>query len=54
MESLENDYVALNALLNIPKDGHIQFDKDKQAVREYFIEHVNKNTVFFHDLEEKI
>ncbi|TXH11062.1 MAG: hypothetical protein E6R04_03340 [Spirochaetes bacterium] len=35
-------------------DGKIQFDKDHQAAREYFLQHVNQNTVFFHDLEEKL
>ena len=32
----------------------IQFDADRQAARQYFLQHVNNNTVFFHDLEEKI
>src|SRR5205085_4861742 len=27
---------------------------DKKAVRAYFLEHVNPNTVFFHTLEEKL
>jgi len=35
-------------------DGKIQFDADRQAAREYFLQHVNQNTVFFHDLEEKL
>lgn len=48
------DYIALNAMLTIPKDGKIQFDKDKEATRLFFTEHVNNNTRFFHDLEEKI
>src|SRR5215217_5107335 len=50
----ELDYIALNAALNIPKDGKIEFHKDKEAVKAYFTENINKNTVFFHDLEEKI
>ncbi|KAJ1680705.1 hypothetical protein LUZ63_024075 [Rhynchospora breviuscula] len=29
-------------------DGKIQFDADKRAAREYFLQHVNQNTVFFH------
>jgi ribonucleoside-diphosphate reductase alpha chain len=46
---------ALNAMLNLyGTDGKIQFDKDRQAAREYFLQHVNQNTVFFHDLEEKL
>lgn len=49
------DYHALNAMLNLfDADGKIQFDKDKLAVRHYFLQHVNQNTVFFHDLAEKL
>lgn len=48
------DYHALNALLNLyDADGKIQFDKDREAANQYFLQHVNQNTVFFHDLEEK-
>lgn len=51
----ELDYHALNAMLNlVGKDGKIQFEADKKAVREYFLQHVNQNTVFFGDLEEKL
>lgn len=35
-------------------NGKIQFDKDKEAARSYFLDHVNQNTVFFHSLEEKL
>ncbi|EGD56907.1 ribonucleotide-diphosphate reductase subunit alpha [Gordonia neofelifaecis NRRL B-59395] len=35
-------------------DGNIQFDKDREAARQYFLQHVNQNTVFFHDLDEKL
>lgn len=49
------DYHSLNAQLNLyGDDGKIQFDADRQAARQYFLQHVNKNTVFFHDLEEKM
>lgn len=49
------DYHALNALLNLyDANGRIQFDKDREAANQFFLEHVNQNTVFFHDLEEKI
>ncbi|MDR6939520.1 class 1b ribonucleoside-diphosphate reductase subunit alpha [Arcanobacterium hippocoleae] len=49
------DYHALNAQLNLyDADGKIQFDADRMAARQYFLQHVNKNTVYFHDLEEKI
>ncbi|WP_372435069.1 class 1b ribonucleoside-diphosphate reductase subunit alpha [Actinotalea soli] len=49
------DYHALNAMLNLyGPNGEIQFDRDREAAREYFLQHVNQNTVFFHDLEEKL
>ncbi|GCE78175.1 class 1b ribonucleoside-diphosphate reductase subunit alpha [Cellulomonas biazotea] len=49
------DYHALNAMLNLyDADGKIQFDKDREAARQYFLQHVNQNTVFFHDLAEKL
>jgi ribonucleoside-diphosphate reductase alpha chain len=48
-------YQDLNANLNLlDNDGKIQFDKDKEAVKAYFIENINLNTVFFHSLEEKL
>lgn len=49
------DYHSLNAMLNIyGDDGKIRFDMDKEAARQYFLQHVNQNTVFFHTLREKI
>ena len=51
----EHDYHALNAMLNLyDADGRIQFDKDILAAREYFLQHVNQNTVFFHNQDEKL
>lgn len=50
----EVDYFALNNELNIPKDGKIQIDKDREAVKRYFLDYVNPNTVFFHSIEEKL
>lgn len=48
-------YHELNAMLNLyDANGKIQFDKDKEAAREYFLEHVNMNTVFFHSLKERL
>jgi len=48
-------YHELNAMLNLyGPDGKIQFDKDKEAAKAYFLDHVNQNTVFFHTLEEKL
>lgn len=50
----EVDYFALNNELNIPKDEKIQIDKDREAVKRYFLDYVNPNTVFFHSIEEKL
>lgn len=51
----QQDYHSLNAMLNLyDKDGNIQFDKDREAARQFFLQHVNQNTVFFHNLEEKL
>jgi ribonucleoside-diphosphate reductase alpha chain len=48
-------YHELNAMLNLyGPNGEIQFDKDKEAAKAYFLDHVNQNTVFFHSLEEKL
>lgn len=38
----------------IQKDGKYQFEKDKEAVHSYFVDYINQNTVFFHDLREKL
>ncbi|MFV8846029.1 class 1b ribonucleoside-diphosphate reductase subunit alpha [Serratia fonticola] len=49
------DYHSLNAMLNLyDAEGRIQFDKDRLAARQYFLQHVNQNTVFFHNLAEKL
>ena len=46
------DYHALNAMLNLyDAEGKIQFDADKRAAREYFLQHVNQNTVTFESLD---
>ena len=49
------DYHALNAMLNLyDAEGNIRFDADRKAARQYFLQHVNQNTVFFHSLDEKL
>lgn len=49
------DYHALNAMLNLYDEaGNIRFEADRMAARQYFLQHVNQNTVFFHSLEEKL
>jgi ribonucleoside-diphosphate reductase alpha chain len=54
-DDISLDYHALNAMLNLYDDqGRIQFDMDRKAARQYFLKHVNQNTVFFHNLEEKL
>ena len=35
-------------------DGKIQFEKDHEAAHQYFLQHVNQNTVFFHNQDEKL
>ncbi|WP_018001357.1 class 1b ribonucleoside-diphosphate reductase subunit alpha [Paracoccus sp. N5] len=51
----ELDYHALNAMLNLyDGEGKIRFDADRKAARQYFLQHVNQNTVFFHNLDEKL
>ena len=48
-------YQDLNAMINLwGADQKLQLEKDKLAVRKYFLEHVNQNTVFFHSLKERL
>ena len=49
----DTTYQSLNSEVNILKDGKLQLDKDHEAARAYFLEEVNQNTVFFHNLREK-
>ena len=52
---MTSTYHELNAQLNLwDADGKIQFGKDKEATKAYFLENINQNTVFFHSLEEKL
>lgn len=53
-KSQEVTYFSLNNELNRPVDGTIPLHKDKEAVRAFFLEHVNPNTVFFYTLDEKL
>ena len=49
------DYHSLNAMLNLyDADGRLRFDAARMAARQYFLQHVNQNTVFFHSLDEKL
>ncbi|MCY8546622.1 class 1b ribonucleoside-diphosphate reductase subunit alpha [Bacillus vallismortis] len=47
-------WIKLNNEVMIQKDGKYQFEKDKEAVHSYFVDYINQNTVFFHDLKEKL
>lgn len=52
---MQADFRTLNAELNLyDEDGNLQLHKDKEAARQYFLQHVNRNTIFFHTLEEKL
>ena len=55
MGTTPTSYHELNAELNLyGPNGEIQFDKDEEAAKQYFLQHVNDNTVFFHSLAEKL
>lgn len=48
-------WIELNNEVKIKaEDGSFQFHKDKEAVKSFFVDHINQNTVFFHDVEEKL
>lgn len=51
---VDNKWILKNNEITIKKDGEFQFEKDKEAVYSYFVDYVNKNTVFFHNLQEKL
>ena len=51
----EESPVALNAQLNLwGPDGKVQFDKDKEAARQHFLQVINPRTQHFYSLEEKL
>ena len=47
-------WLKLNNEIMIQKDGGYQFEKDREAAHSYFVDYINQNTVFFHDLKEKL
>lgn len=51
---MDKNWIYLNNEIMIQKDGKYQLEKDKEAVFSYFVDYVNKNTVFFHNLKEKM
>lgn len=47
-------WIHLNNEIMMKKGDDFQLEKDKEAVYSYFVDYVNKNTVFFHNLREKM
>lgn len=47
-------WILLNNEIMVKQGDDYQLDKDKEAVKSYFLDYVNKNTVFFYTLKEKI
>ena len=55
LNSTQLDYHALNAMLNLyDADGRIQFEKDHVATRQFFLQHVEPNTVSFASAGERL
>ncbi|WP_257668916.1 class 1b ribonucleoside-diphosphate reductase subunit alpha [Parapedobacter tibetensis] len=47
-------WILLNNEIMTKHDDEYSLHKDKEAVRSYFLDYVNKNTVFFYTLKEKV
>ncbi|WP_288656938.1 class 1b ribonucleoside-diphosphate reductase subunit alpha [Pantoea sp. UBA6567] len=55
LNSTQLDYHALNAMLNLyDTAGHIQFEKDREAARQFFLQHVQPNTLTFSSAAERL
>ncbi|PPB12976.1 class 1b ribonucleoside-diphosphate reductase subunit alpha [Brevibacillus laterosporus] len=54
MSNLIPKWIELNNEVVIKKNDQFQFNKDKEAAKSYFVDYINQNTVFFHDLKEKL
>ncbi len=55
LNSTQLDYHALNAMLNLYEaDGRIQFEKDHEATRQFFLQHVEPNTVQFASAADRL
>jgi ribonucleoside-diphosphate reductase alpha chain len=50
------EYLKLNneVLNTYSLTGEVDRDKDKEAAKRYFLDEINKQTVFFHNLKEKL
>lgn len=51
---LAKSWILLNNEIMVKQNDEYSLHKDKEAVRSYFLNYVNKNTVFFYTLKEKI
>lgn len=48
-------WILLNNEVNIKNEkGQLQLEKDKEAVKSYFVDHINKKMQFFYTLQEKL
>jgi len=50
----QSDYTSLNAQLNLVGENKINFEADKEAARQYIINEINHNMVYFLNLREKL
>ena len=51
---MQQTYRDINSEINLLSEGGgLQLHRDHDAARAFFLEHVNPNTVFFHNLREK-
>ena len=49
---MKTTYRDINSEINLlSESGGLQLDRDHDAARAFFLEHVNPNTVFFHNLQ---
>ena len=55
MKVSQESFHELNAMLNLwGADGKIQLDKDREAARQFFLQHVNRKLYTTYSLEEKL
>lgn len=52
--NIAKKWILLNNEIMTKDEDDFRLYKDKEAVRSYFLDYVNKNTVFFYTLKEKI
>lgn len=43
-----------NEIVRRHEDGTLKLEKDKEAVRSYFVDHINMNMRWFHNVQEKV